>query len=243
MSYICISDTCRDQIINMAYLKKGYIPVLDTCRYGLYNCDSPKYRYRQYPEGGVGINGTAIVPDYLLQDTFAGSGLLSSHMPEIGGSWTTLNNIIVEDGFAKFEQSLSSGAQMITDLTVGNAIINTSLTFDPNFGSGMNFYFNRISSQNTWGVYHSPPYIWLFKAVDGFGNIVDNAYEGTFGYSTLNITIEANDDNVKVYRDSELIIDHTELNRSHKTASTFAVVWFKTSGYLWVNHISAIGII
>lgn len=243
MSYLCISETCRDQIINMAYLKNGFVPVLDTCRYGLYNCQAPKYRYRQYAEGGAGLAGTAILPDYLFFDTFQGSGLLADHTPDIGSSWLTTGNMIVEDGFAKFDQPNFSGAGMFTDFSMANTLVNTRLVFDPDFGSGMSFYFNRIDNQNTWGLYHSPPYIWLFKIVDGIGVNVDTSYEGVYGYSTLDVTIEANDDTVKVYRDSELIVDYTESNRSHKNASIFGIVWFKNDGNLWVDQIAALEIL
>lgn len=162
---------------------------------------------------------------------------LEDHVPNLGGMWT------VEAGTPYVDASY-----MVMDpifrITVSNDFIIAdgnlmfAMEFNAGFSSGMNILFNFQDNQNCWSLYHSPPYFVLFEASAGV-SMQRGSYTGTYGYTSLNLTIRTNGDTVTIYKDGLEIINYYASNRSNKTATHFKVDWFRTSGFLKFHMISS----
>jgi PKD repeat protein len=184
---------------------------------------------------------TITVPTYSFYDTFTGTSDLASHTPEIGGAWTVVSGIpSVDNGYLTLERTsdIDRRVVIINDMGIADAIMVFDMSFTPNFESGMTLEFNRLDDSNHWAVYHSPPYLWIFEHTAGV-QTTRATYIGTYGYTTMSLKIITNGDTIDVYKNDVLIMTYTVANRSHKTYSGLRIDWFKNSGTVQFDKISA----
>lgn len=183
---------------------------------------------------------------YTFYDDFVGPAdtPLTMHSPEVGGAWTTggtgLSTMLLTGGGALDVggAALFNAAFAINDFEIADATMIFDMSFDPNFGSGMTIDFNRSDDNNKWQLYHSPPYFTLFEITGGI-SVNRGSFTSVFGCSTAIVKIITAGDSISIYFNNSLIISYTVLNRPSKTYTGARIFWFKASGFLHFNLITA----
>lgn len=261
----CSSAGCSTKVKGVYGILGGYVPNCTACsnvfldevtknnRIGQTIQDRFSKTTLNYSKRGFGrkqfcgeATTSYMTVDYAFLDTFDSSSEvpLDEHGPNVGGMWTIEDGSpTVNSGYLTMERTSSDSRRIIiaNDFGIANATLTFDMIFSAGFESGMVIQFNRADDNNYWSVYHSPPYLILFERTNSVSVQIDT-YTGMFGYTSMVLAIRTNGDSVFVYKDEELVMSYNTEDRSSKTASAFKVDWFKNSGNLLFNTISAVPI-
>lgn len=263
ISECCSPRGCTNTVEGVYNLLGGYVPNCTACSTIFFDEITKNNLFDQtihnrlrkttlhYAKQGFGrkrLSGCAsasyVTPDYAFIDNFNEDTEtpLDEHIPNVGGAWTVESGLaLVDDGYLTLDQVSPMDRRIIitNDFGVADATLTFSMLFTAGFESGMSIQFNRQDDANYWSLYHSPPYMILFERTDSIQE-QRGEYTGTFGYTTMKLDIVTDGDDIIIYKDDVEVIAYSTEDRSNQNATEFKIDWFKNSGTLQFDKISAI---
>lgn len=198
----------------------------------------------------VGQNRRVLAPGYFAQDTFtdAGGTPITSHTPEIGGSWS-LHGSSGCNGAAAFQ--INTGNALHATVSDASTIVyNNGVPPNANYSVQAQVHTATASSNvaagpagriqtgscNLYGVFWYYTYWYLGKWVNGNRSSL-GTYTGDAPNTTRTVQLKMTGTSVQVYVDGNLRIDATDSDISGAGRAGVAGVYAESSS--WLDNLQA----